>query len=55
MYFYQTFYKDGTWDILRSRCAIRRANQVCETCIAVRPISLFLYVYFVITGFLERG
>ena len=54
MYYWKTYYEDGTWDCLRTKTFITNAKQqVCPTCRYVARKSLLWYLWAVITGWIE--
>lgn len=50
MFYYKTHYTDGTWDLVKSKKAIRNAKKdVCETCVSVKPLGIIQYYWLKIT------
>ena len=50
MFYYKTFYIDGTWDLIKSKRAITNAKKdVCATCISVKPLGIIQYYWLKIT------
>ena len=50
MFYYKTFYIDGTWGLIKSKRAIRNAKKdVCETCVSVKPLGIIQYYWLKIT------
>lgn len=43
MYYYKTFYEDGSWDIIKSTTRISSPKTVCKTCVKIQIISGFRY------------
>ena len=52
MYYYKSYYDDGTWDVIKSKTPIRTASRVCMTCYRVKIISMFSYYWHQLTAFL---
>lgn len=53
MYYYKTFYSDGTWDIMNSTVPIRTAKTVCQTCIKIQPIGILKYYWLKLVTFIQ--
>lgn len=45
MYYYKTFYEDGTYDYLKSKKAIHDSKRVCNTCTRIKLISIVNYYF----------
>lgn len=46
MFYYKTYYKDGTWSNIKSEVAITNTKeQVCSTCVGVEPKSAIWYYF----------
>lgn len=48
MYYYKTFYSDGTWDILKSNTRLI-PKKVCSSCIKIQLISWIIYYWLTLT------
>ena len=55
MYYYKTVYNDNTWDIIKSKSAIRNPLQVCRTCRLVKIISVWEYYWLAFIGWIKYG
>lgn len=53
MYYYKTFYSNGTWDIVNSATPIRTAKAVCQTCTKIQPIGRFKYYWIKLVTFIQ--
>ena len=54
MYYYKTYYTDGTWDILKSKKAIHNSKSVCETCCKIQLKTIGWYYFQEIKYFLKN-
>lgn len=54
MYYYKTYYTDGTWDILKSKKAIHNSKLVCETCYKIQLKTIGWYYFQKIKYFLKN-
>ena len=43
MYYYRTYYTDGTYDVIKTSTPIRKPADVCLRCHCVEIISPFIY------------
>lgn len=53
MYYYKTFYSDGTWDIVNSATPIRNTKTVCRTCVKIQPINMLKYYWLKLVTFIQ--
>lgn len=50
MFYYKTYYTDGTWDLVKSKRTITNAKRdVCVTCVSVEPLGIIRYYWLKIT------
>lgn len=54
MYYYKTYYTDGTWDTLKSKKAIHNSKLVCETCCKIQLKTIGWYYFQKIKYFLKN-
>jgi hypothetical protein len=46
MYYFKTFYEDGTHDFIKNKKALHDPRrQVCATCCGIRRVSIFTYYW----------
>lgn len=43
MYYYRTYYTDGTYNVMKTSTPIRKPADVCMRCHCVEIISVFTY------------